>query len=92
MKEVMKLTSADMALLLEWGHPESDFQQIEEAFKKSKTKYKFGDKPISREEAISLLGREQYLSGISRSAFHYTAARETPDGQFVYFDSSNLFR
>ena len=92
MKEVMKLTNTDKALLLEWGHPESDFQQIEEAFKKTKTKYELGDKPISREDAISLLGREQYLSGISRSAFHYTAVRETPDGQLVCFDSSNLFR
>lgn len=88
----MELTEKDKAMLREWGHPESDFRQIEEAFKKSKTKYELGDKPISREEAISLLGREQYLSGIARSAFHYTAVRETPDGKFVYFDSSNLFR
>ena len=92
MKEVIKLTSADKALLLDWGHSESDFPQIEEAFKKSKTKYKLDATPISREEAISLLGREQYLSGIARSSFHYTACRQTPDGKFVYFDSSNLFR
>jgi hypothetical protein len=88
----MKLTADDKKMLQEWGHPERDFQQIEKAFQKSKTKYKLGSMPISREEAISLLGQKQYLSGIARSAFHYTAVGETPDGRFVYFDSSNLFR
>lgn len=88
----MKLTEADKEMLLEWGHPESDLPQIEEALKKSKTKYETGGAAISREEAVSLLGRETYLSGISRSAFHYTACRQTPDGKVVYFDSSNLFR
>ena len=91
-ESTMKLTADDKKMLLEWGHPESDFQQIEKAFQKSKTKYMLGSMPISREEAISLLGQKQYLSGIARSAFHYTAVGETPDGQIVYFDSSNLFR
>lgn len=91
----MKLTAADKKMLSEWGHPESDFRQIEEALQKSKTKYKLGSTPISRDEAIRLLGQRQYLSGIARSAFHYTAAREVPmstTGETVYFDSSNLFR
>ena len=91
-ESTMKLTADDKKMLLEWGHPESDFQQIEKAFQKSKTKYMLGSMPISREETISLLGQKQYLSGIARSAFHYTAVGETPDGQIVYFDSSNLFR
>ena len=91
-ESTMKLTADDKKMLQEWGHPERDFQQIEKAFQKSKTKYKLGSMPISREEAISLLGQKQYLSGITRSAFHYTAVGETPDGRFVYFDSSNLFR
>ena len=88
----MQLTKTDKEMLLEWGHPERDFPQIEEALKKSKTKYKLGNTPISRNEAIRLLGQKQYLSGIARSSFHFTAARETPDGKVVYFDSSNLFR
>lgn len=88
----MKLTAADKKMLLEWGHPERDLAQIEEACKRSKTTYKMGGIFISREEAISLLGREQYLSGISRSAFHYTASRQTEDGKFILFDSSKLFR
>lgn len=88
----MKLTKADKEMLLKWGHPECDFPQIEEAFKKSMTKYELGNKPISREKALSLLGQEKYLAGIARSAFHYTAAQLTPDGQEVGFDSSNLFQ
>lgn len=87
----MKLTKADTEQLLDWGHPERDFPQIEEAMKKSKTKYRLGDKQITREEAISLLGRKQYLAGISRSAFHYTASQCLDDGQVVYFDSRKLF-
>lgn len=91
----MKLTDADKKLLICWGHTEKDFRQIEEAFQKNKTKYKLGSVRISRDEAIRILGRRQYLSGISRSAFHYTAAREVPmsmSGEVVYFDSSALFR
>lgn len=91
----MKLTNEDKALLLHWGYTEKDFAQIEEAFQKSKTNYELGDFRISREEAIRLLGRRQWLSGIARSAFHWTAAREVPmsmSGEVVYFDSSNLFK
>lgn len=91
----MRLTAADKKILLEWGFLEKDFQQIEEALQKSKTKYKLRDKPISREEAIRLLGQRLYLSGIARSAFHYTAVRAVPmsiSSETVYFDSSNLFR
>lgn len=88
----MKLTEKDKALLIEWGYPESDFPQIEEAMKKKNTKYEFECSAISREKAIELLGREEYLSGIARSAFHFTAAREVSNGKIVYFDSSNLFK
>lgn len=36
---------------------------------------------------------EVYLSGISRSAFHWSSVRETKtEGMSVYFDSSKLFR
>lgn len=87
----MKLTSNDKALLRKMGFSDQDFAQIEEALQRRKTKYRLGSKPISREEAIVLLGRETFLSGISRSAFHYTAARKTPAGEVVYFDSCKLF-
>lgn len=110
----MKLTENDKKQLKENGYIESDFPQIERAMQKSKTTYKAvhmgtGEKEtISREKAIEILGRETWLSGISRSAFHWSATRDNMRGyskpksadyvvtqmptQIVYFDSSNLFK
>lgn len=88
----MKLSDSDKALLNGWGFAKEDIKQIEDALKKCNTKYKFRGQRITRETAISLLGREVFLSGISRSAFHFSASRETPSGEFVYFDSSAFFK
>ena len=88
----MKLTEGDKQLLRSWNFEEREFAQIEEAFSASKTKYSLNGKRISRQKAIELLGREGYLSGIARSAFHYTAARETQTGDCVIFDSHELLR
>lgn len=46
---------------------------------------------ITRDEAVTRLGRLDYLSGIARSAFHFTAMRITEDGKVILFDSSRLF-
>ena len=86
----MKLTQEDKALLFEWGHTESDLDQIEEATRK--TTYEYHGKQIGRAEAINLLGRRAYLAGISRSAFHWSATPLTPQDEPVYFDSSRLFK
>lgn len=95
----MKLTKADKELLKEWGFPEEDFAQIQSALAKTKTVYELlsddknnSDTKIPREEALIILGRKQYLSGIARSAFHWSAVRENAKGQKVYFDSSKLFK
>lgn len=88
----MKLIIEDIEMLLDWGFTKDDFPQIEEAMQKSKTKYIFNGKQISREEAIILLGERKYLAGISRSAFHFTACQEIAQGCYVYFDSTSLFR
>ena len=64
------------------------------------TKYELTDadgretiRRISRKEAIELLGRETWLSGLDRSAFHWSAMRQTKDDKgYVYFDSSKLFK
>ena len=85
----MKLISEDKELLIKWGNREEDLKQIEEAT--TKTVYKMNDKRISRKRAIEILGREKYLSGISRSAFHWSVVRENEKGEEVYFDSSKLF-
>lgn len=88
----MKLIMEDKRMLLSWGHTEDDLSQIAAAIHSRNTKYTLEGEPIGREEALRLLGRETYLSGISRSAFHYSAERETADGKHVGFDSSNLFK
>jgi hypothetical protein len=86
----MKLTSEDKKLLTEWGYPEEDFNQIERAT--TKTTYESNRNKVTADEAINILGREDYLSGIARSAFHWSACRESKTGQTVYFDSSRLFK
>lgn len=88
----MKLTTEDKQHLIEWGYSERDLPQIEEAMRRDKTAYKIGSCSISREDAIVALGRLEYLSGIARSAFHFSAARTASDGRVVIFDSSRLFR
>ena len=84
------LTKQDKQILLNIGHKEEDLDQIQQAAHKRKTTYTINDKPATREEVIKLLGREKYLCGLSRSAFHYTAS-QTQDGKEVGFDSSKLF-
>lgn len=94
----MKMTKADKAYLRSISESEQYFPQIEEAM--DVTEYKLLDadglttiRKISRKEAIELLGRETWLNGLDRSAFHWTAMRETKDGKgYVLFDSSALFR
>lgn len=87
----MKLSNEDKEILRKWGHSEDDLKQIEEATRK--TVYELNSKEkISCQDAIKLIGRKEFLSGISRSAFHWSALRYTEDGNnFVSFDSSKLF-
>ena len=87
----MKLNQSDREILLHMGVPPEDFDQIERAATGGKTIYSSQGKRIGQKEAIRILGRKEYLSGISRSAFHYTCVRHTPDGTPVFFDSKNLF-
>lgn len=89
---MVKLSREDQELLRSLDCEERDFPQIERALRKDMTTYKMDNKRISREQAIELLGKRNFLSGISRSAFHCTAVRETADGRFVLFNSYNLFK
>lgn len=86
----MKLSDKDKKMLLNWGYRKSDLEQIEVAT--SLTRYEFKGRLISDAMARSLLGDREYLSGISRSAFHWSATRYTPTGEGICFDSSALFK
>lgn len=85
-----KLTDEDKAYLSRIGEKEEYFPQIEEAARV--TEFECDGKKISLSKCIEILGRETFLSGIHRSAFHWTAARYNPDEtKTIFFDSSKLF-
>lgn len=90
--EAFKLNKQDKEQLLKDGYKEEDFEQIETAAKRDNTIYDLdaGD-VITRDEAIKLLGREQFVNGLARAAFHWTAERTSLDGkQKVGFDAHKL--
>lgn len=94
----MKLTESDIAYLKELGETEDeDFAQVEKAA--AKTTYTLIDKNsgakkrIGYKQAIEMLGRETFLSGLDRSAFHWDSIRETIDGKhYVSFDSKAFLK
>ena len=93
----MKLTNADKAYILSIGFPKEDLEQIEAAVDNTKYTLILGngrERPLTRLGAMRKLGRQTFLNGISRSAFHWTAMRETKGErvEHVYFDSSDFLR
>jgi hypothetical protein len=94
----MTLTEQDQVDLREMGVPAEDFPQIQEVALTKYTSYllyensKDRGKLVSRDEAIRLLGRREWLSGLSRSAFHFTAVRSIEGSEsFIYFNSRKYF-
>ena len=90
------LTDSRIRCLRSWGYTDKDIEEIKDALKYTVYAYINSadeDWSISVDEAIKKLGVKTFLSGISRSAFHWTAMRETPNGKGkVYFDSSARFK
>lgn len=88
----MKLTDEDKKFLREMYDEteERNLKQIEDCSKKTRftlvdtTNHKssflwYTAKEISEKEAINLLGRETFLSGMERAAFHRSAIRYLPN-------------
>ena len=93
----MKLDKVDKAYLEVCGFSESDFPQIEAAGRR--TRYSLASaangwkyQKITAKEAEKALGRKDFVSGLSRSAFHWSAVRVNENGDKVFFDSSSMFR
>lgn len=86
----MKLTANDKELLTKWGFPKNDVEQIEEAIHNTTYTLDFKTR-LSPKAVVERLGRETFLSGIARSAFHWTSVRNDADGHAIRFDSSKLF-
>ena len=73
------LTEDDKELLISWGYLQKDLDQIELEANVCKYEQVFKRKPekeLTREEVIKKIGRKQYLSGISRTAFHWNCCRD----------------
>lgn len=73
-----------MAILRNWGHERKEYKQIEVCANIC-IYTDNNDHTMSYKDAIEILGREQFLSGISRAAFHWTSYREE-HASGVYFD------
>ena len=94
----MKLTNKDKKYLLSIGYTENDFEQISNIAKY--TKYEMFTKEnesivtrITQRECIKLLGRNTFLSGLGRTAFHRSAVRYNDEGTiYVGFDCDNFFK
>lgn len=83
------LNPEDMKMLKGWGYKTSeDIEQIQTVMLLSDIK--LNGKKTNVKKAVEILGREKFLGGISRSAFHSTSANEA-GRNYVEFDSSALF-
>ena len=85
----MKLNEQQKEWLREWGEDEESFPQIEEAL--DVTTYELDGRKLSRNEVRSYLSERVFLSGILRSAFHWSAVRQASNGAEIYFNSRKLF-
>jgi hypothetical protein len=72
------------------GVQERDFLQVFAAEKFCK--FEQNGRRISRKRALELLGKEKYIQGLQRAAFHCTAAQIADDGTEVVFDCHDFFK
>ena len=89
------LTDKDKKILLGAGYLNKDMELIEiEANVCQYTRHKKGlDYEIERDEAIEALGRENWLYGIGRTAFHWDTIRDCKHGKdTISFESGIVGR
>ena len=88
----MKLTKKDKDLLIKRGYQNYELSEIES----SRFKYEmfWGTNglhsaiKVTQKQAIQMLGREDFISGIARATYHDTAVRyikNDPSGSGIYF-------
>lgn len=90
--KTFRLTEEDKKQLYLFGFLDKDFPQIELAAQEVDLYH--GNRKISVDKCIELIGRKNFLSGISRAAFHWTATRSiNEDGSdFVLFDGFAMWK
>lgn len=100
MLDYKNLNEEDRVKLGRNGYSQDDIEQIDRAI--PMTDYRLFEKDadmstkkgrkISVKKARTLLGTEEFLSGIGRSTFHWTSIRDLPDGRKILFDSLKQFK
>ena len=91
------LSKRDKTYLMKIGYLDSDMPYIEAAVGSMKYEYWKADKKekIDQERAITLVGKQAWLSGIGRACFHASAVRVTKGSHkgnyLVYFDNYSAF-
>ena len=98
MKSYDNLTVSDVAYLKSVGYKAGDMDQIDRAYAKTlytvyqNTSKGIRYKSVTADVASEILGRTPFLSGLGRSAFHWTSVREIGETEYeIGFDSSLLF-
>ena len=89
-----KLTKKQKQIILDFGYQQEDLKYIEEALLFTDFELlieRQNDKKISLKKAKEILDETNFLSGIARSTFHYSAVREAENGHKIYFDSSRYY-
>ena len=81
----MRLTNKDKNYLISIGYTNEDFSAIENATKNIKYSLLFisdnkkQEIKLNQKQAIGMLGRKTFLSGIGRATFHYSAVRSNEE-------------
>lgn len=93
MKTVFRLKEQEVALLKQFGYTGEDIEQIEEAVLAGEFITSKGKK-VDWLTAKRIVGRKEFLSGIGRASFHWTAMRYCQNNprRSILFDFSNFFK
>lgn len=90
-KKRSNLKKTDIPILINMGCSEEEIEQINNAvyltdytYTDYNNLYYFGRQNISAKRAREILGDEEFLSGLARSSFHYSASRETENARVEF--------
>jgi len=91
----MQWNKKNIDMLRNWGYSEEDIKQIKTSGKYLKLTDITTARPkrLLQFQAKQILGEKEFISGMARAAFHFTAVRESEDGKTkVMFDCSAMFK
>ena len=88
------LTADEETMLMKSGHSKSDINQIASCVKKTKYFLKNGQEetPLSPEEAINILGRDEWAKGVARATFYGETTRWGLNDERVTLRANNYAR